>query len=258
MNQFEGKVIVVTGASRGIGQAICTAFGQENATVIGVARTGLGETETRVTAAGGKFIGFKNDLGTGAQSDAKNLVSEILARAGRIDGLVNHAGLIRRAPAVDFSEADWNEALRVNLTAPFFLSQAVAKWWLDTGKDQASAISRLKIVNIASLLSFQGGITVPAYAASKHGIAGLTKALANEWAKFRINVNAIAPGYIATENTKALREDANRNKSILDRIPEGRWGKPEDIAGGCVFLASQDSDYLNGAVLNIDGGWLGR
>ena len=146
----------------------------------------------------------------------------------------------------------------MNLTAPFFLSQAVAKWWLDFDKDQAPTAARLKIVNIASLLSFQGGITVPAYAASKHGLAGVTKALANEWAKLRINVNAIAPGYIATENTKALREDAARNQAIQDRIPEGRWGAPEDIASGCVFLASPDADYLNGTILNIDGGWLAR
>jgi 2-deoxy-D-gluconate 3-dehydrogenase len=144
------------------------------------------------------------------------------------------------------------------LSAPFFLCQAVAKWWLTGGREKSSPDSRLKIVNIASLLSFQGGIYVPAYTASKHGIAGVTKALANEWAKERINVNAIAPGYISTENTKALREDPVRNKAILDRIPEGRWGAAEDIAGGCVFLASQDSDYLNGTVINIDGGWLGR
>jgi 2-deoxy-D-gluconate 3-dehydrogenase len=136
--------------------------------------------------------------------------------------------------------------------------QAVGKWWIESGRARAAADARLKLVNIASLLSFQGGITVPAYAASKHGIAGVTKALANEWAKERINVNAIAPGYIATENTRALREDAVRNEAILARIPEGRWGDAEDIAGGCVFLASADSDYLNGTVLNIDGGWLGR
>ena len=136
--------------------------------------------------------------------------------------------------------------------------QAVAKWWIETGRAKAVESSRLKLVNIASLLSFQGGTTVPAYAASKHGIAGVTKALANEWAKERINVNAIAPGYIATENTRALREDTIRNKTILDRIPEGRWGNAGDIAGGCVFLAGNDSDYLNGSIINIDGGWLGR
>lgn len=258
MKQFEGKVIVVTGASRGIGQAICAAFAQEHATVVGVARSDLSDTKKRVKEAGGKFVGINLDLDACSQTHAKDFITEVVRGAGRIDGLINNAGIIRRAPAVDFSEADWNDVLRVNLTVPFFLAQALAKWWLDIGMNNSPAPSRLKIVNIASLLSFQGGITVPAYAASKHGIVGVTKALANEWAKFRINVNAIAPGYIATENTKALREDAVRNKSIMDRIPEGRWGEPEDIAGGCVFLTSPAADYLNGTVLNIDGGWLAR
>jgi 2-deoxy-D-gluconate 3-dehydrogenase len=258
MKKFQNKVVIVTGASRGIGQAICVAFAREGATVVGVARSDLAETGSQVKAAGGEFIAANVDLSKGTQKEAVDLVAQILKQAGRIGALVNNAGIIRRAPAADFSEKDWNEVLQINLSSPFFLCQAVGKWWLTGGREKSPADSRLKIVNIASLLSFQGGITVPAYTASKHGIAGVTKALANEWAKERINVNAIAPGYIATENTKALREDANRNKSILDRIPEGRWGKPEDIAGGCVFLASGDSDYLNGAVLNIDGGWLGR
>jgi 2-deoxy-D-gluconate 3-dehydrogenase len=256
--KFKNKIVIVTGASRGIGQAICVGFAREGATVGGVARSELAETENKVKSAGGKFLAFNADLSKGAQKEAADLISQILQRAGRIDALINNAGIIRRAPAKDFSEADWNEVVATNLSSPFFLTQAVGKWWIETGRAQSPENARLKIVNIASLLSFQGGITVPAYAASKHGIAGVTKALANEWAKERINVNAVAPGYIATENTQALREDANRNKAILDRIPEGRWGKPEDIAGGCVFLASNDSDYLNGAVLNIDGGWLGR
>jgi 2-deoxy-D-gluconate 3-dehydrogenase len=258
MVRFKNKVVIVTGASRGIGQAICAAFAREGAKVVGVARSDLAETAAQVKTAGGEFIAANADLSKGTQKEAVDLVASILKQAGRVDALVNNAGIIRRAPAVDFSESDWNEVLQTNLSSPFFLCQAVAKWWLTQGRENSDANSRLKIVNIASLLSFQGGITVPAYTASKHGIAGITKALANEWAKERINVNAIAPGYIATENTKTLREDANRNKSILDRIPEGRWGKPEDIAGGCVFLASADSDYLNGAVLNIDGGWMGR
>ncbi len=256
--RFNKKVAVVTGASRGIGQAICVAFAREGAKVVGVARSDLAETGSQVKAAGGEFIAANADLSKGTQKEAADLVASILKQTGRIDALVNNAGTIRRAPAVDFSETDWNEILRVNLSAPFFLCQAVAKWWLTQGREKSSADSRLKIVNIASLLSFQGGITVPAYAASKHGIAGITKALSNEWAKERININAIAPGYIATDNTKALREDANRSKAILERIPEGRWGRAEDIAGGCVFLASGDSDYLNGAIINIDGGWLGR
>src|SRR5271154_148929 len=256
--RFKNKVAVVTGASRGIGQAICVAFAREGATVVGVARSDLAETGDKVKAAGGTFIANNADLGTGTQKESADVIAQILAKTGKIDALVNNAGIIRRAPAKDFPETDWNAVIATNLNSPFFLMQAVGKWWIELGRTKAPANARLKLINIASLLSFQGGVTVPAYAASKHGIAGVTKALANEWAKERINVNAIAPGYIATENTKALREDANRNKSILDRIPEGRWGKPEDIAGGCVFLASGDSNYLNGAVINIDGGWLGR
>lgn len=258
MKRLANKVVVVTGASRGIGQAACVAFAREGATVVGVARSDLGETGDRVKAAGGAFIAHNADLGTGAQKDSADVIAHILAKTGKIDALINNAGIIRRAPAKDFSEADWNAVIATNLNAPFFLMQALGKWWIETGRAKAPENARLKIVNIASLLSFQGGITVPAYAASKHGIAGVTKALANEWAKERINVNAIAPGYIATENTRALREDPVRNKAILDRIPEGRWGEAEDIAGGCLFLASDDAHYLNGAVLNIDGGWLGR
>jgi 2-deoxy-D-gluconate 3-dehydrogenase len=255
VKRFDNKVVIVTGASRGIGQAICEAFAKEGARVVGVARGDLKETAEK---CGSQFIALNADLSAGTQKSAMDLVSEAVKQAGRLDALINNAGIIRRAPAVDFSEADWNEVLRINLSAPFFLCQAAAKWWITQGREKSPAESRLKIVNIASLLSFQGGIFVPAYTASKHGIAGITKALANEWAKERINVNAIAPGYIATENTKALREDTKRNQSILDRIPENRWGKPEDIAGGCAFLASSDSDYLNGAIINIDGGWLGR
>ncbi len=256
--RLKNKIVVVTGASRGIGQAICVAFAREGAKVVGVARSDLAETAANVKAAGGEFIAHNADLGTGTQKESADVVARILSQAGKIDVLVNNAGIIRRAPAKDFSEADWNAVIATNLNSPFFLMQAAGKWWIETGRSGAPETARLKFVNIASLLSFQGGITVPAYAASKHAIAGVTKALANEWAKERINVNAIAPGYIATENTKALREDQTRNRTILDRIPEGRWGSPEDIAGGCVFLASGDSDYLNGAVLNIDGGWLGR
>ncbi|HKI70491.1 MAG TPA: SDR family oxidoreductase [Verrucomicrobiae bacterium] len=258
MKKFQDKIVVVTGASRGIGQAVAVAFAQEGAKVVGVARSDLAETAAKTKAASGEFVAFNADLGKTIQKEAANLVAQILKQTGRIDALINNAGTIRRAPAVDYPEADWNEVLQTNLSAPFFLCQAVAKWWLTGGREKSPGEARLKIVNIASLLSFQGGITVPAYTASKHGIAGVTKALANEWAKERINVNAIAPGYIATENTRALREDAKRNQAIVERIPEGRWGRPEDIAGGCVFLASADADYLNGAVINIDGGWMGR
>jgi len=256
--RLKNKITVVTGASRGIGQAICVAFAREGATVVGVARSDLAETGAKVKSAGGEFIPYNADLGTGTQKESAGVIAHILSTTGRIDVLVNNAGIIRRAPTKDFSEADWHAVIATNLHSPFFLMQAVGKWWIETGRARASETARLKLVNIASLLSFQGGIMVPAYAASKHGIAGVTKALANEWAKERININAIAPGYIATENTQALREDATRNRAILDRIPEGRWGSVEDIAGGCIFLASGDADYLNGAVLNIDGGWLGR
>jgi 2-deoxy-D-gluconate 3-dehydrogenase len=265
--RFKNKVVVVTGASRGIGRAICVAFAGEGAKIVGIARGDLAETGALVKKAGGEFVAVKFDLSKGTQKAAMDLIAQILKKTGRIDALINNAGIIRRAPAIDFSETDWDEVLRVNLSAPFFLCQATAKWWLVQGREEAdhreknsarAQALRLRIVNIASLLSFQGGITVPAYAASKHGIAGVTKALANEWAKERINVNAIAPGYIATENTEALRADAKRNRSILERIPEGRWGKPEDIAGAAVFLASPDADYLNGAVVNVDGGWLAR
>jgi 2-dehydro-3-deoxy-D-gluconate 5-dehydrogenase len=258
MKRFESKVVVVTGASRGIGRAIAVAFAREGAKVAGVARSNLAETRSKAKAANGEFMAFNADLGKGIQREAADLVAAILKQAGRIDVLVNNAGIIRRAPAVDFPEEDWNDVLRTNLSTPFFLCQAAAKWWLAGGREKSLPDARLKIVNIASLLSFQGGILVPAYTASKHGIAGITKALANEWAKERINVNAVAPGYIATENTRALREDTRRNQAIVERIPESRWGKPGDIAGGCMFLASPDSDYLNGAVINIDGGWLGR
>ena len=256
MKRFENKVVVVTGASRGIGQAICEAFALEGATVVGVARSGLNETGAKCD--GSQFIPIHADLSTGTQKTAADLIEKVLKQTGRVDALVNNAGTIRRAPAVDFSEKDWNDILGTNLSSPFFLCQAAAKWWISGGRDKSPLDARLKIINIASLLSFQGGILVPAYTASKHGIAGITKALANEWAKERINVNAIAPGYIATENTQALRDDPVRSKSILERIPESRWGKPEDIAGGCVFLASGASNYLNGAIINIDGGWLGR
>ena len=258
MKPFANKVIVVTGASRGLGQAIAVAFAREGAKVAGVARSDQSHTAAQAREAGGEFLAVAADLGRGGQADAAGLIQTVLRQTGRIDALVNNAGIIRRGAAVDFSEADWDEVLRTNLSAPFFLCQAVARWWLAGGREKSPAGARLKIVNIASMLSFQGGVFVISYTAAKHGLAGITKALANEWAKERINVNAIAPGYVATENTRPLREDPKRNQAILDRIPEGRWAKPEDIAGGCVFLASPEADYLNGTILNIDGGWLAR
>ncbi len=254
--RFEDKVIVVTGASRGIGSSIAEAFLREGATVVGLARS---ENKDLTGDLAKRFVSIACDLGNAKAEQLQQLVADILKRTGTIDGLVNNAGIIRRAPAVDFTEQDWDDVLRVNLTTPFFLTQAVARWWLkDGGREKTHGKSRLKIVNIASLLSFQGGVTVPAYTASKHGIAGVTKALANEWAPLGININAIAPGYIATENTRPLRENETRNRQILERIPHGGWGNPDDISGTTMFLASTDADYLNGAIINVDGGWLAR
>jgi 2-deoxy-D-gluconate 3-dehydrogenase len=255
-NRFSGKVVVVTGASRGIGGSTAVAFAREGAQVVGIARSSQDDIAKE---AGAKYHAIEADLGNADAAALQKLIDNIAQKFGRVDVLVNNAGIIRRAPAVDFSEQDWNDVLRVNLTSPFFLTQAVARWWLKAGgRDKAAPDDRLKIINIASLLSFQGGILVASYAAAKHGIAGITKALANEWSKERINVNAIAPGYIATENTRPLREDPNRNTAILARIPQGDWGHPNQIAGTALYLASSDADYVNGAILNVDGGWLAR
>lgn len=258
MKRFENKVAVVTGASRGLGQAIVLAFAREGAHVVGLGVSDNSDTAEKVAAFGGKFTSIHADLGKMTQTGALATVSHTVIATDRVDILVNNAGIIRRAPAVDFPEEDWNSVIQINLTAPFFLCQAFAKWWLTGGREQSPEDARLKIVNIASMLSFQGGILVPAYTAAKSGIAGVTKALACEWAKERINVNAVAPGYIATENTRPIREDQKRNESILARIPEGRWGTPEDIAGSCVFLSTKEADYLNGTIMNVDGGWLSR
>ena len=258
MMRFENKTVIVTGVSRGIGQAIALGFAREGAHVVGVGVSEATETAEKAAALGAKFTSIQTDFAKLDQAGAKDVVAQVLEAAGRVDVLVNNAGIIRRHPAAEFPEEDWNTVMQVNLNVPFFLCQAVAAWWLDGGREASSEDARLRIVNIASMLSFQGGILVPAYTASKSAIAGVTKALACEWAKERINVNAVAPGYISTENTRPLREDSVRNPAILARIPEGRWGAPEDIAGSCLFLASADADYLNGAVLNVDGGWLAR
>lgn len=256
--RFSGKVVVVTGASRGIGAAAAIAFAKAGATVVGIARSEQNEAATGAKEVGGVFHETRFDFGPASQAGLRELVSGIIEQHGRIDVLLNNAGTIRRSAAVDFSEQDWDEVLSINLRSPFFLTQAVAKWWIDAGRAKAGESDRLRVINIASMLSYQGGIRVVSYTAAKHGIAGITKALANEWSDQRINVNAVAPGYIATENTSALRADPVRNKSIRDRIPHGDWGKPDDIAGACLFLASSDADYVNGAVLNVDGGWLAR
>jgi len=256
--RFENKTAIVTGASRGIGQAIALAFAREGAHAVSVDIGDQSETGAKAKALGAKFNAYTEDLGKLTQKGAAEFVAKVVKDCGRVDVLINCAGIIKRAPIVDHPEADWNAVLQINLTAPFFLSQAVAKWWLTGGREKSPADARLKVVNIASMLSFQGGIFVPGYTASKSAIAGITKAFANELAKERCNFNAIAPGYIATENTRPIREDEKRNESILVRIPEGRWGKPEDIAEPILFLASKDADYMNGTIMNVDGGWLAR
>lgn len=249
-DRFTNRIIIVTGSSRGIGAAVTHAFLSEGATVIGVARTA-----TDLKADHYHPVNF--DLGAATAAELSTLVDSIVTKHGKIDALINNAGIIRRAPAVDFTEKDWEDVMRVNLTSPFFLAQQVAKWWIK-GNGHTKSTGRLKIVNTASMLSYQGGITVPSYCASKHGIAGITKALANEWAAHRINVNAVAPGYVETENTAPLRADPVRNPAILARIPQGAWAKPDQIAGAFTYLASDDADYVNGTTLNIDGGWLAR
>ncbi|MHB0952395.1 MAG: 2-dehydro-3-deoxy-D-gluconate 5-dehydrogenase KduD [Allorhizobium sp.] len=242
---LSGKRALVTGANTGIGQAIALSLAGAGADVICAGRSSVDETLEMIRKAGGKAEGLLLDLSDPLAGQS------VFERSDLIDILVNNAGIIRRADAVDFTEADWDEVMDVNLKAVFFLSQAFARAVFARGGTG-------RIINIASMLSFQGGIRVASYTASKSGVAGLTKLLANEWAAKGINVNAIAPGYIATNNTEALRADETRNRAILDRIPAGRWGEPEDIGGTAVFLASPAAKYIHGAVLNVDGGWLAR
>lgn len=246
MNRFslEGRQALVTGANTGIGQAIAEALAGAGAHVTCAGRRSCDETVARITEAGGRATSLQLDF-------ADPMAARDVFTGASFDILVNNAGIIRRADAVEFTEADWDDVIDVNLKALFFTCQAFGKAVLARG-------GRGKIVNIASLLSFQGGIRVPSYTASKHGVAGLTKLLANEWAAKGINVNSIAPGYIETSNTEALRADAARNQAILERIPAGRWGAPQDIADSAVYLSAPASDYVHGAVLNVDGGWLAR
>lgn len=248
--KLQDRIALVTGASTGLGAAIAIALAEAGAHVAchGNSRSPQATCDW-IKNAGGVAHPISGDL---SQPDTpRHLVDQTLERFGRIDILINNAGTIRRAPAADYSDEDWTAVIEVNLSSVFRLSKLAGKQMIERGDGG-------KIVNIASLLSFQGGITVPAYAASKGGVAQLTKALANEWAKHRINVNAIAPGYMRTANTAALQADETRNRQILERIPAGRWGEPEDLTGAAVFLSSQASDYINGHVLVVDGGWLGR
>jgi 2-dehydro-3-deoxy-D-gluconate 5-dehydrogenase len=246
-----GKAALVTGAGRGLGRAMAVALADAGADIAGLSSSGdCPETRREIENKGRRFLSLQADLRQTTVKEMKQLVDRVVEELGQIDILVNNAGMIRRAPALEFAEADWDDILQVNLKSVFFLSQAAAAHMVRRGGG--------KIIHVASVLSFQGGITIPAYTAAKSGVAGLTRALANEWAKYRINVNAIAPGYMVTDNTAALRADAKRSQAILDRIPAGRWGEPEDLMGAVVFLASSASDYVHGAVLSVDGGWLSR
>jgi 2-deoxy-D-gluconate 3-dehydrogenase len=251
MSMFDltGKTAIVTGANTGLGQAIAVALADAGADIALVGRSSMAETEAAIVAAGGRSTSIRADLST--LDPVQRIIEETLAFTGRADILVNNAGIIRRADAIDFTEEDWDTVMDVNLKTLFFLSQAFARHLIHQGK-------RGKIINIASLLSFQGGIRIPSYTASKSGLAGLTRLLACEWASKGINVNAIAPGYFATNNTQALRADPERNAAILSRIPAGHWGEPQELGGAAVFLASPASDYVHGVVLPVDGGWLAR
>jgi 2-dehydro-3-deoxy-D-gluconate 5-dehydrogenase len=243
-----GRVAVVTGANAGIGQAIAAALAGAGADVAVVGRSPATETAERIEAMGRRCLRVEAELGSTAA--CRDIVEQVASGLGGLDILVNNAGTIRRREALAVSEADWDAVMDVNLRTVFFLSQAAARHMIPRGGG--------KIINIASMLSFQGGMRVAAYTASKSGLAGITRALANEWGAQGINVNAIAPGYIATRNTEPLRRDEARNREILGRIPAGRWGVPEDLSGAAVFLASRAADYVHGAIIPVDGGWLAR
>ena len=249
MFSLAGRRIMVTGANTGIGQGIAIAVAKAGGEVIGVGRSSMDETAALVAAAGGSFIPVACDLADHAA--ASTMLERVWENSGPLDGLVNNAGIIRRGDAVDLSEADWDDVMDVNLKSMFFLCQAF-------GRKAIEAQREGRIVNIGSVLSFQGGVRVASYTTAKHGVVGITRVLANEWAAKGINVNAIAPGYVVSNNTEALRGDPDRSAAILGRIPAGRWGKPEDMGGTAVFLLAPASAYMHGAVVTVDGGWLSR
>ena len=252
LDQFrlDDKVALVTGAGRGLGQAMAVALAEAGADIAGLGSGSLENTAARVRALGRRFLSLKVNLLEAQAKDLNEVVARVVAELGGLHILVNNAGIIRRTPVLEFSERDWDDVIQVNLKAVFLLSQAAGRVMVEHGKG--------KIINVASVLSFQGGIRVPAYTASKSGVAGITRLMANELAAKGLNINAIAPGYMTTENTAQLRADADRAPSILARIPAGRWGEPVDLMGAVVFLASPASDYVNGTILPVDGGWLTR
>jgi len=253
LNQFSlsGKVAIVTGSSTGLGQGMALGLAEAGADIVGVDYVGSPETQTLVEALGRKYLGLKANLITINQEGLADLVNQAVSHFGHVDILINNAGIIRREDSLNFSEKDWDDVMNINVKTVFFFSQALANQFVKQGHGG-------KIINIASMLSYQGGIRVPSYTASKSGVKGITMLMANEWAKYNINVNAIAPGYMATNNTAALRDDEKRAGQILERIPAGRWGTPQDLAGTAIFLASDNSSYINGFTIAVDGGWLAR
>jgi 2-deoxy-D-gluconate 3-dehydrogenase len=248
--RLDGRAALVTGVGRGLGQAMALGLAEAGADIAGLYHTSFSETQGEIEKLGRRFLPVQCDLRQATVPEFGEIVGRVMQEFGRLDILVNNAGIIRRAPALQFAEQDWDDVIQVNLKAVFFLSQAAARVMADQGGG--------KIINVASMLSFQGGILVPAYTAAKSGVAGLTRALANEWAALHINVNAIAPGYMATDNTAALRADPGRNPAIVARIPAGEWGQPGELKGTAVFLASEASRYMHGAIVPVDGGWLAR
>lgn len=251
LNSFDltGKVAIVTGCDTGLGQGMAVGLAQAGCDIVGINIVEPTDTIAKIEALGRKFLSLKTDVSK--TEELPRLVDQAVSHFGHVDILVNNAGIIRREDAIKFSEKDWDDVMNINVKSVFFMSQAVARQFMAQGKGG-------KIINIASMLSYQGGIRVPSYTASKSGVMGITRLMANEWAQNGINVNAIAPGYMATNNTAQLRADQDRNDAILGRIPAARWGTPEDLMGPVVFLASPASDYINGYTVAVDGGWLAR
>jgi 2-deoxy-D-gluconate 3-dehydrogenase len=253
LDQFslKGKVAIVTGSSTGLGQGMALGLAEAGADIVGVDYVMQEETQKMIETLGRKYLGVVANLITINKEGLKDIVDQAVKHFGHVDILINNAGIIRREDSVDFSEQNWDDVMNINARTVFFFSQAVANQYIKQGTGG-------KIISIASMLSYQGGIRVPSYTASKSAVKGITMTMANEWAKYNINCNAIAPGYMATNNTAALRDDEKRAGEILERIPAGRWGTPKDVAGAAVFLASDNANYINGFTLAVDGGWLGR
>lgn len=253
LDQFslKGKVAIVTGSSTGLGQGMALGLAEAGADIVGIDYVESNDTKVMVKKLGRKYLGLVANLISIKKEGLVDLVNQAVKTFGKVDILINNAGIIRREDSLEFSESNWDDVMNINAKTVFFFSQAVANQFIKQGHGG-------KIISIASMLSYQGGIRVPSYTASKSAVKGITMTMANEWAKYNINVNAIAPGYMATNNTAALRDDEKRAGEILERIPAGRWGTPKDVAGAAVFLASDNANYIHGFTLAVDGGWLGR